>query len=312
MLKSAFLKICPFLCLFILATTSGGLRVKAADSGRGFTITPPVFELKANPGDKLSEVVSVFNNGAEDLFIASSIENLKPMGEHGQVQVIGDSTEGLASLKDWIKITAGNFDLKKGTTKNVSFDINVPGNAEPGGHFVTILFGTTTSNAGSGTGSQFSQKIGTLVLLTIAGQAKESAIVTKFSPVKKLFLKNQTVDFNLKIQNQGNVYVRPRGFLVITNIFGQKVAQIETDGKNILPSATREIPLEFKSKHLFGPHTATLVLVYGNSNQNLNATSGFLVIPWLSTLIVVVLLILIILLRRRLWKALKILFGRDK
>lgn len=291
-----------------LSTVSSAL---AADTSRSFTIIPPIFELKANPGDILTEVVSVFNSGSENITIASSIENLKPMGEQGQVQVIGNSGEGLPSLKDWIQVKDGNFNLAKGATKNVSYTISVPGNAEPGGHFATILFGTTGSKTDN-TGAQLSQKIGTLVLLTVAGKTNESAIVTKFSSAKKLYWSNETINFDLKIADQGNVYIRPRGFMVITDIFGRKVDQIEIDGKNILPGATRQIPLEYKAKRFFGPYTATLTLIYGNSNQNLNTTTGFWVIPWVSTSIVVAVLILIIILRRRLWKALKILLGREK
>lgn len=309
--KSLISRIGLVFSLLILITIAGGFSAKAADSGRGFTITPPVFELKANPGDNLSEVVSVFNSGSEDVSIASSIENLKPLGEQGQVQVIGGSEEGLPSLKDWIKIEGGSFNLAKGATKNVTFDLNIPGNAEPGGHFATILFGTTGTKTDS-TGAQLSQKIGTLVLLTVAGQARELAEVTKFSPAKNLYWDNRTINFDLKIANQGNVYIRPRGFLVITDIFGRQVAQIETDGKNILPGATRQIPLEFKSKRLFGPYTATLTLVYGATNQNLNYATGFWVIPWLSTLIAVALLLSLIIFRRRLRRALKILVGREK
>lgn len=283
----------------------------AADSGRGFTVAPPVFELKANPGDNLVEVVSVFNSGNENISIVSSIENLKPIGEQGQVQVIGGSEEGLPSPKEWIKVKNGSFDLAKGTTKNVDFEIDVPANAEPGGHFATILFGTTNSKIDQ-TGSQLSQKIGALILLTVTGQTKESATITHFSPAKKFYLNNQAILFDLKIIDTGNVYIRPRGFLVITDLFGRNVAQIETDGKNILPSATRQIPLEFKSKHLFGPYTATLTLIYGNTNQNLTSTTGFWVIPWLSSLITVVVLFSFFMLRRRFWRALLILIGREK
>lgn len=284
----------------------------AQDSGRSFTITPPIFELKANPGDHLSEVVSVFNNGGGDLSIATTIENLEPMGEKGQVRVSGESAEGLPGLKDWIKIKAGTFDLAKGATQNIIFDLLVPGNAEPGGHFAAVLFGTTGSSAGAASGSAVSQKIGTLVFLTVAGEVREDARIATFAPERRLYWHNQTINYNTRIENLGNVYIRPRGFLVVNDIFGRKVSQVEIDGKNILPGAVRQIPLEFKARHLFGPYTATLVLVYGNTNQNLNASTGFTIIPWLSTLIVIIVLALIIVLRKRLWKALLILIGRKK
>jgi len=295
-----------FVPCFLLITSA-----KAADNSQGFTISPPIFELKANPGDRLDETVSVYNSNNSDLSIATTVENLKPMGEQGQVQVIGDSDEGLPTLKDWIKIPTANFTVAKGATKNVTFSINVPGNADPGGHFATVLFGTTSSNLDN-SGSLVSQKIGTLVLLTVAGTAKESATITQFSTARKIFWRNQTIDFNLKISNDGNVYIRPKGFLVITNIFGQKVAQIETDGRNILPTAIRDIPLNYSSKHFFGPYTATLTLVYGSTNQNISTSYGFWVIPWIQVLVALAIIILFVLLRRRLWRAALILFGKEK
>lgn len=289
---------------------SASFVVAGDNTGQGFTITPPIFELAANPGDKLDEVVSIFNSGNGDLSIEVTIENLRPMGEKGQVQVVGESEDSLPSLKDWIKIKTTNFDIGKDATKNINYSIEVPGNAPPGGHFATILFGTTASQESSGMGSVVSQKIGSLVLLTVAGETIESASITKFFPEKKLYWNNQTINFNLKIKNDGNTYIRPRGFLAITNFWGKKIAEIEVDGKNILPGATREIPLEYSPKRSFGPYTATLALVYGNSNQTLNTSNGFTIIPWLVTSIVIVLLIIVILLRRRLLKAIMIILGK--
>ncbi len=284
----------------------------AEDPGRGFTITPPVFELKANPGDKISESISLFNNGSEDIVIASSIENLKPIGDKGQVSIVNDQDEALPSLKDWITLDAGAINLGKGETKNVKFDLSIPQNAEPGGHFASVMFTTTSNKPDPGTGSQLSQKVGSLIFLTVAGSAREKASVVSFEALKKILWKNQTVDFMLKVRNSGNVYVRPRGFLIINDIFGRKVSEIEIDGKNVLPTAIREIPLQYNSKRLFGPYTATLSLVYGSTNQNINATTGFWVIPLIPTIIALVVLLILILLRKRLWLAILVLAGKKK
>lgn len=311
MLKFASPRVCLVIALVGLTMFFATDTTQAEESaGQGFTVSPPILELKANPGDQLEETVSLFNNGGNDLSISATVENLKPMGEAGQVQVIGDSNEGLATLKDWVQVTHNTLSLPKNATKNVSFKIKVPDNATPGGHFATILFGTVSTGVDS-TGSLISQKIGTLVLLTVSGQATETAQITKFSPEKNIFWENKTVNFALKVKNEGNVYVQPRGFLVITNFFGKKVAEIAVDGKNILPTATREIPIEYLPKYSFGPYTATLTMVYGGSNQNLNSAAGFWVIPWLPTLIVLIVIALIFLARRRLYQAIRVLFGKD-
>ncbi len=287
-------------------------KVKAEDPGRGFTITPPVFELKANPGDKISESISLFNNGSEDIIIATSVENLKPIGDKGQVSVVDGQEQSLPSLKDWIVMDAGAINLVKGETKNIKFDLNIPQNAEPGGHFATVLFTTANNKPDPGTGSLLSQKVGSLVFLTVAGTAQEKVSVISFSASNKILWKNQIIDFMLKVKNSGNVYVRPRGFLIINDIFGRKVAEVEVDGKNVLPTAVREIPLRYDAKHLFGPYTATLSLVYGSTNQNINVTTGFWVIPLVPTVVVLLIIIILILMRKRLWLAMLVLTGKKK
>lgn len=296
-----------FIAIIIASIFSIGNTFAAQDPGSGFTITPPIFDLKANPGDQLDEVVSIYNNGSEDLEITTSIENLKPIGEVGQTQV---TEEGLPSLKDWIAINTYDAKVKQGETRNVAFKITVPTNAEPGGHFATVLFGTMPNANVDGTGSKISQKIGTLVLITVSGQANEKASVTKFAPEKPRYFNYQDINFNIKIQNDGNTYIHPKGTISITNIFGQKVKEIEVDGKNILPSAPRIMTAGFFSNHLFGPYTANLNLVYGETNNSLNASAGFLVIPWMQTAIALVIIILLILLRKRLWRALLVILGK--
>lgn len=293
-----------------LAVLSFGSKTLAAgDPGSGFTITPPVFDLKANPGDNLSEVISLYNNGSEDLNISSTIENLKPVGEVGQVQVVD---EGLPSLKDWVKISQFDPILKQGETRNISFSIEVPASAEPGGHFATILFGPNANSQSATGNSAITQKIGSLVLLTVSGEVKESASILKFSTDQKNYFDYKNIKFEMAIRNDGNSYIRPKGFISLTNLFGKKIAQIEVDGKNILPEATRQITSEYFSNKLFGPYTANLTLVYGDSNQNLNYSIGFWVIPWKQTAAVLAILIVFFLLRKRLWRALLIIVGKKK
>ena len=272
MIRRVIINVTLFVGLIAFAQSFCAGVVNAEEVGVGFTITPPIFELKANPGDQLNDVISIYNSGAENLDIYVVIENLRPVGEKGQVQVVFDNDETLPTLKSWIEITNSEFSVEPGETENIQFKINIPGSAEPGGHFATILFGTTQNKAVTGTGSQISQKIGSLVFITVTGETNEDAKIIEFTADKGLYLSTNDYSFNTRIENSGNVYVRPRGFLVITNIFGKKVDEVEVDGKNILPDATREIPIEYSNKKLFGPYTATLSLIYGNSNKTLNSS----------------------------------------
>lgn len=310
-MKKTYLKglALAFAAIAMAIIFGAGTSHAAQDPGSGFTITPPIFDLKANTGDQLDEVVSVYNNASEDLEIATTIENLKPIGEVGQVQV---TEEGLPSLKEWITVDSYVAKVKQGETRNITFHIKVPANAEPGGHFATVLFGTTPNADVESGGSVISQKIGTLVLLTIAGEAKESASVTNFAPEKTRYFDYQDINFNFRLQNDGNTYIHPKGSISITNIFGHKVKEIEVEGKNILPGAARLMTAGFFSDRLFGPYTANLNLIYGDSNKTLSYSAGFLVIPWKQTTIAIVIILIIVLLRKRIWRAFLVIIGKKK
>lgn len=293
--------------VFLFGT--GSFNVRADEGASGFTISPPVFELRSNPGEQLTEVVSIYNNGPIDLNLVTSMENLQPIGEAGQVQVIQDQ-EGLPSLKDWLTVKENSFTVKKGETKNVNFTVNVPANADPGGHFATVLFGTIGSPTKNATGALVVQKVGTLVLLTVAGDAKTSADIVEFTAPKAVW-HSGAVNLNLRVKNSGSVHVRPRGFLTLTNVFGRQVAQVELDGKNILPGGTRVIPVAISlPKLLVGPVTATVTLTYGTPSQNLNATVGLMVLPWKLLVPLITVLTLLIVLRRRLGRAVLVLLGK--
>lgn len=308
-MKSRSQFIGPVLLLLLVLIISGPSSVKSEDGIPGFTLSPPIFELRANPGDRLEEVVSVYNSGGLPLTLKTSLENLKPLGEVGQVQTT-DESDSLPSLKEWIIPSVDSITIKRGETKNIPFRINVPVDAEPGGHFATLLLATTGAST-SGTGTATVQKIGTLVLLTVSGNAREEAKIIEFGPRSEIYWQDDKVSFLLRISNSGTVHVRPRGFLTVQNVFGRQVSQVELDGKNILPGATREFPVELTDKPwLLGPYTATLSLVYGDQNHNLSASAGFTVLPWRLLLTVLLLGYILYRLRRRLIKAISILFGK--
>lgn len=298
-------------CMFVLLSAS--FPTYAQDAGRGFTVSPPIFELSANPGDSIEEVINLYNQGDADLNLAVSVEDMRPMGEVGQVQLVTDDDgDKLPSLKDWISVDRTNVSLGIKDTVDVKFDIVVPDNASPGGHFASVAF-TSAGESDSG-GAAISNKIGALVLLTVSGDVTESAKITTFKSNSSIYWhSNDKIDFNLKIQNEGNVYLNPRGYLIIKNLFGREVAQVEVGNKNILPSATRQIPTDFQGKGLFGLYTVTLALQYGDASQkNLNGSTVFWVIPWWQTSVAIIVMLIVIFARKRLWLAVKILLGRDK
>jgi len=159
-------------------------------------------------------------------------------------------------------------------------------------------------------------KEGSLILLKVAGETTEAAGIESFL-AEKSFWEYGPADFVIRIKNNGNVHVKPKGTIAIANIFGKEVAKFPINPRNVLPGAIRKIPVVWHQKSLIGKYTATISLVYGTQNQILTASTNFFGFPYkIGGAILLGLIILVVSLykgRKRVGLALKVLFsGKNK
>jgi len=181
----------------------------------------------------------------------------------------------------------------------------VPANADPGGHYAVVFFGNQPSMAQGGS-IGLSGKLGTLILLTVAGDIVEQGRIVSFDLTNpRSFYEHLPISFTALFENTGNVHLMPHGEITITNMFGRTSDRIPFNkepiggGKNVLPNTSRHLeavwtkgPLEVKAQNFIdtvnvefhnfalGRYTAALDLHYGPSNQAAAANTTFWVIPW--------------------------------
>ncbi len=293
---------------------AGGVSAQEKVKG-GITISPLTFELTANPGDTIINKIKVFNPSDHPVSIKMDAEDFRPIGEEGKVITTSESDEDSTySLRRWIKIVPNEFILEADGQKPVDFIIEVPQNAEPGGKYGTILAGISGSLGEGITGTAVSQQVGSLVLLMIAGDLKEELAIKDFTVPS--FQEYGPVPFELRFENKGTVHVRPKGYIVITDLLGREVAELEFPQKNVIPGSVRRVDVEWDTKWLFGKYTASVIGVYGTSNENLMPrVITFWVLPWKLMLLVLIVILflsaLLFLSRKRLRMAAKILLKGD-
>jgi len=268
------------LLILIIAIGGSGLILanEVLAQGTGIGITPLTFELTANPGDVLTNKLKVYNPTDTIVAIEMEVEDFRAIGEAGQV-IVAPEEEITYSLKRWVKTEPTEFTLEPGEQKFVDFEISVPENAEPGGKYGSILASTAGIIGGEITGAAIAQKVGALLLLTVAGEVREDLIVREFSAPS--FLEYGPVPFSIRFENTGTVHVRPRGFVTIINWWGKKVADVEFPQLNVIPGAIRKIETKWENKWLLGRYTATLIGSYGTTNIPFNPpVLTFWVFPW--------------------------------
>src|SRR3989344_2994450 len=276
------------------------------------TISPVRLEITADPGQTVTGKLLLLNEQNGTTTFYSSFENFEPSGDSGTPRFIG-AEDGLAT---WIK-TDGKITLESGTSTSVPFSIPVPDNAEPGGYFAAIFFGSQPPAPAGGEVS-IGGKIGVLVLLRVSGEVAEGGGLLEFATKEKnRFFTTLPVAFAYRINNTGGDRVVPHGEVTIKNTFritSAKLLANENEG-SVLPNSARKFEVLWGSEPLaspeergvgffemagkqwndfhFGWYTANLNLTWGVTNQTANSTYNFFVIPWQLLLIIFVILFII-------------------
>jgi len=281
-----------------------------AQNALGFSVSPPTFELSANPGDKVSNVIKVSNPTNSPVQLIVDARNFTAQGESGAVELTDENST--FSVASWITISPTEATIPPKSQVKFSYKIDVPLDAEPGGHFGSVVFRVKTGN--NSQGAAVAQEIGSLVLLKIAGPISEEADIISFKSLDS-FYEYGPVDFELRTKNSGNVHIRPKGYVVISDFFGRTVAKVPIEAKNVLPDAIRKTEAKWNKKYLFSKYTAIATLSYGSDNKTMTATTTFGGFPYKIVSVVVVAVVLILLIvykgRNRLKKAYKVLVSND-
>ena len=279
------------------------------------TVSPPIIELDAAKGDVITQSVKVRNEGTSAATFYLSTEKFIAAGETGSPQFVSGGED--VDLVSWIKFPYDNISVPGGATVEIPFTIVVPSYASPGGHYAAIFIGNVPPKAvGETSQVSIASRIGTLVLVRIAGEVKESAEVLEFSTSAKTY-GSLPVDFAIRVKNSGNVHIKPSGSILVKNMLGSVVGKVDANDKggNVLPDSIRKFDAQWiknpnavgaqtfwgkyreqKENYAFGKYTADLNLAYGTAGKTLMSSVSFWVIPWniiLVNLLIVVIIVVI-------------------
>ena len=276
--------------------------LRAQTNPPALVVHPSNLEINLTPGSATTGTIFVMNTTKKTLTIQTELRNFTAQGEQGAVTL---TTEDIPfSLASWIKVEPVKADIPAGKEVAFKYIIIPPNNAEPGGHFGSVVFATVPSAVGN-TGSAISQEVASLILGKIPGDAKEDAVLESIS-TDKPFYEFGPVQFTLRVKNQGGVHIQPFGAVEVTDMLGRKF-DVPLDPTNVLPNAIRRINATFSKHLLVGHYSAKVIASYGSQNKPLEGSIEFWAFPIRYAAVLLVVLILIFFLRKRLWKSFKIL-----
>ncbi|MFS8130492.1 MAG: hypothetical protein ACMG57_00790 [Candidatus Dojkabacteria bacterium] len=271
----------------------------------GFSISPPSFDIKANPGDVLNNSVKIENITSQRLDLTAKAISFVAYGNEGQIQLTDD--DSTYSIKSWVTFQNPEFSVEPGEVKLFNYFINIPQTVQPGSHFGSIVF-STSPTASQTTSAQVVQEIGSVILIKLPGDVVENAIISSFKSDSNYFT-DPKIKLDAILDNTGSVVVQPSGTITVQDIFGNTVQTVNVQPKNILPGSQRVFDQEFDFDKV-GFFKAKLELKYG-TGKTLTADTTFIslytqrLIPVIGLILLLVILYFVF--RKRINKALVVI-----
>lgn len=295
------------LAAFCISTVASGM-LFLPQSALALTVSPARIELVGDPGKTIEGEFILVNEQNEAKTFYSSFENFEAKGESGSPSFVA-GTEGMAT---WIGAPA-EVTLGPGEQRTIPFIVKIPANAEPGGHFSAVFWGTSPPQVGGGQVS-VGAKIGILMLLRVSGDIKEEGGILEFTTANKSrFFTTLPVSLTYRFQNSGGDRINPIGKLVVKNTIGMKIDELSANPSegNVLPHSIRKYDLIWGdptdapkgffdavkkqwSQFAIGRYTASINLAYGTEGKTATASYSFFVFPWQLILVIIAVIFIVL------------------
>lgn len=284
--------------LFTIATPS----VHA--EGELLTVTPQVFDEKAQIREILKRSITLTNNTNRRLSVYTFVNNIDVIDGEQEFEENRSAANISESLANWIEITRGVIELDPGQTRQIPFLIHVSVYADPGIHHAQIAFGWGSTKRDAKERSEREPKV--IINVEAEDDSKEVLQLSSFIPEKTFFL-NSIASFSYLFENIGNRALSPDGEIRIYNRRGEEVGAVGVNGDDaeLLPNKESQLVSTWQSEGKFGRYKAILDVEYGNKQRGtVQDTIFFWIIPWKKILAMflvmsVVLVVAVYLLHRR-------------
>lgn len=266
----------------LITGLSSAAHAQAQSSGAGIGLSPAIIEENVDPGQVSRFTVSVSNLSDNDQLYYVYTRDIVDVKSGGvPVYAVEGREKTGYEISDWVVLDVTEINVPARAQLPVSFTVNVPDSATPGSHFGAVFL-TVDPPRMRNTGAAVGFQVANIISLRVAGDATQFAEIRQFSTERYLHGKTE-VNFNLKIENKGNVLVRPTGPLEINNMFGKPVALINFNetAAGVFPGVTREYLFSWKDEGIgFGRYEARVSPVYGDDGRNtISSTVSFWILP---------------------------------
>ncbi len=279
------------------------------------TFTPERIDTQVYPGVPFSEELTLLNETGESTSVV-----LEPVlldiidAASGKASFLLDSA-GDPSLS-WLSVTPDQFVLVPGEQRNVKVEVLAPDTSS----------GSLTAGIASTFRPVRSGERGGISVIGVTGPYVFAEVLSTDSVVNGVidsfrstggskWFSSQPVSLSVSFANNGNVHVKPSGFIEVRDMFGRVIDQlvVNEEQRTVLAGTSRKFDViwgghaeerisdfkrEFQKPHV-GPFRFTVSMTYGEDAVDTTQLTLWAV-PWRSLLLLSAISIGIVAARRRL------------
>ncbi|QQR65277.1 hypothetical protein IPH92_01700 [Candidatus Kaiserbacteria bacterium] len=265
---------------FLFLSFSGSVN---AQSNAGITLIPATIEERADPGTTQNHTLKITNVSDVDKEYFVYKRDITGVEAGGVPLFADEGTERTGyELTDWLVLPSEPLKVAANATVELPITINVPAEASPGSHFGGVFVSAEPPKLRE-TGAGVGYEVVSVISIRINGDVIDAARIRSFS-TDKLLYGAKNVQFTAKIENQGNILIRPRGPVSITSMFNSDpvVFSVNENQYGVFPGTMRDLNFEWNDEGLgFGRYEAVLALAYDGEDgqKTIDASLVFWVFP---------------------------------
>ncbi len=240
------------LCLSIFWATSSFASID-------LNVSPIRYELEGAPGQTITQTAKLINNSSNSYTITTAASDFEADNSSGTPVFVRRSELVYPDqqLSSWISFSDAGFVIGPQTIKEITFDINIPTNATPWGHYGAIFFKNNTYDNSGNIGLKLDY--GIIILLNVDGEITSTGTVapvnisSRWRTRAHLFndswdtnteeTENQNnedpvtgweawpdedfnITFDIPFENNGNIHLKPTGQIVLKDEEGNELKNI--------------------------------------------------------------------------------------
>ncbi len=255
-------------------------------------VYPPILEIETDPPASVKANISIQNLSNQS---GSYTIELAPFKDSGNLNGQTELTEANEVYKELFKKvqvqqsghTIKEVTLSPGQKKDLNLHIGLPKGERIGDYYFSVLF-ISKSNVENLKNPSLGTRGGIAlnVLLRVGPKQNIGGRITEFNAPG--FVSKGPVEFNIKLLNTSETFTQAKGNIIIKNMFGQVIGQVDLLPVNVLANSQRLIPSKdskelkdaiWNEKFLLGTYHADLTLALSEKGPILRKSVSFFAIP---------------------------------